>query len=49
MSKNYEMIWSHYRSGAWNINQVYNVVGKAYGITAEEYEKITGLSYSVKE
>lgn len=45
MSKNYEMIKDYYGRGLWSKQRVYNVVGKKTGITAEEYELITGEAY----
>lgn len=45
MSKNYEMIKGYYDKGLWSKQRVYNVVGKKTGITAEEYELITGEVY----
>lgn len=45
MSKNYEMIKDYYDRGLWSKQRVYNVVGKKTGITAEEYELITGETY----
>lgn len=32
----------------WNIDRVYNVVGKPNSITQEEYQKITGFIYPAK-
>lgn len=45
MSKNFEKIKGYYEKGLWNKSRVYAVVGKATGITAEEYELITGEIY----
>lgn len=44
-SKNYYKIRTYYRTGAWTKEMVYNVVGKPTGITAAEYEQITGEKY----
>jgi len=44
-SKNFEKIKSYYDTGLWNKDRVHTVVGKKKGITAEEYEEITGESY----
>lgn len=44
-SKNYELIRKYYVTGKWSKKRVYNVVGKPSGITAEEYEEITGEPY----
>lgn len=43
MSKNYEKVRTYYQIGQWDIDKVYNAVGK--WITAEEYEEITGEPY----
>ena len=45
MSKNFEKIKKYYDEGLWTKNMVYNVVGKKTGITAEEYQLITGEPY----
>jgi len=45
-SKNYEKIKKYYDSGLWNIDRVRSVVGKSLGITAEEFEMITGQPYT---
>jgi hypothetical protein len=45
MSKNYTKIKGYYDTGLWDKRRVYNVVGRATGITAEEYELITGEPY----
>lgn len=44
-SKNFEKIKDYYDTGLWNKARVYAVVGKKTGITAEEYEEITGEPY----
>ena len=44
-SKNFDKIKRYYDEGLWNINRVYNIVGKKLGITKEEFETITGVSY----
>jgi len=41
-----EKIKGYYNSGLWNIDRVWNVVGKA--ITADEYFEITGIEYPSK-
>lgn len=46
---NYEKIKKWYKEGRWDIQRVYNVVGRPSGITKEEYQAITGLVYPVKE
>lgn len=42
----FDKIKYYYESGLWDINRVYNVVGKA--ITEEEYQQITGFVYPAK-
>ncbi len=49
MSKNYTKIKNYYESGMWNIDRVWNVVGKKLGITEGEYKEITGFDYPDKE
>ena len=39
----YDKIKYYYDKGFWDIQRVYNVVGKA--ITEEEYQEITGFTY----
>ena len=46
MSVKYEMVKGYYDNKLWDINRVWNVVGKA--ITEEEYKLITGLDYPNK-
>ena len=46
-SKNFEKIKTYYNEGLWDKSRVYAVVGKKTGITAEEYEEITGEPYEV--
>lgn len=41
-----EKIKECYDSGLWNIDRVWNVVGKA--ITPEDYFEITGFEYPAK-
>jgi uncharacterized XkdX family phage protein len=48
-SKNFEKFKSYYDSGLWSKEKLYNVVGKKTGITAEEYDEITGEPYEVDE
>lgn len=45
MSKNFKKIKKYYDDELWSKQKVYNVVGKKTGITAEEYELITGEHY----
>ena len=42
-----EKIKYYYDNGLWDINRVWNVVGKA--ITEEEYFEITGYTFPDKE
>lgn len=44
-SKNFEKIKRYYEDGIWGINRVKAVVGKATGITQDEYREITGFVY----
>lgn len=44
-SKNFEKIKHYYDTGLWSIERVKAVVGKRLGITAEEFEEITGQPY----
>lgn len=37
----------YYETGLWNLDRIWNVVGKA--LTEKEYEEITGLKYPNKE
>lgn len=43
MSKNFKKVKQYYDLKLWNLAKVTAAVGK--WITANEYEKITGLSY----
>ena len=47
MSKNFEKFKSYYDNGLWSKERLYNVVNKKTGITAEEYELITGEPYEI--
>ena len=49
MSKNFDRIKGYYDNGMWDIDRVWNVVGKTTGITEPEYEEITGFKYSKKK
>jgi hypothetical protein len=42
----FEKIKFYYDNGLWNIDRVWNVVGKA--ITEAEYQQITGFIYPAK-
>ena len=42
----FDKIKDYYERGLWDINRVWNVVGKA--ITEEEYQQITGFVYPTK-
>ena len=48
-SKNFNKIKGYYDDKLWNIDKVFNVVGKKAGITKEEYQEITGFEYPNKE
>lgn len=43
----FDKIKKYYESKLWDINRVWNVVGKA--LTEEEYKEITGFEYPGKE
>lgn len=45
MSKNFNKIKKYYENGMWTKAQVRAVVGKANGITINEYELITNEVY----
>lgn len=47
-SKNFDLIKGYYDKGLWNIDRVWNVVGKTTGITEAEYQEITGFVYPAK-
>lgn len=53
MSKNYNMVRSYYQRwlrgepGGWDKAKVRSLVGLPTGITAAEYEQITGEPYEV--
>jgi hypothetical protein len=42
----YDKIKHYYDTGLWDINRVWNVVGKA--LTEAEYKEITGFEYPNK-
>lgn len=44
-SKNFEKIKKAYEKGFYTIEMLRAMVGKAYGITAEEFKLITGEDY----
>lgn len=46
-SKNYVKVKDYYDRGLWNIERVWNAVGK--WIVETEYTEITGLVYPAKE
>lgn len=46
-SKNYQKVKNYYDRGLWDIDRVYNAVGK--WITEAEYKEITGFTYPDKE
>lgn len=41
----YELVKNFYKKNLWNLDRVKNAVIKSW-ITAEEFEKITGIIYS---
>lgn len=43
----FEKIKYYYDNGFWNIDRIYNVVGRV--ITENEYTEITGFVYPAKE
>lgn len=43
MSDKFDMVKDYYDRKLWNLQRVWNVVGKA--ITGEEYQIITGFEY----
>lgn len=43
----FDKIKYYYQVGLWDINRMFNVVGKA--LTEEEYQEITGFEYPNKE
>lgn len=45
MSKNFEKIKKYFDEGIYSKAKVHALVGKRLGITAEEYELITGEPY----
>lgn len=45
-SVNYEKVETYYNNGCWNIDRVFNAVGK--WITEEEYKEITTFVYPDK-
>lgn len=47
VSKNFEKVKNYYDKKLWNKERVYNAVGK--WITENEYQEITGESYSTEE
>lgn len=46
-SKHYRKVEQYYKRRLWDVEKVWNAVGK--WITEEEYETITNLSYPNKE
>ena len=43
MSDKFQLVKNYYDKGLWNIEKVYNAVGR--WITKEEYQEITGKEY----
>lgn len=48
MSKNFLKFKTYYQEGLFTNARLRNLVGKKLGITAEEYEQITGEKYEGK-
>ena len=46
-SKNFQKVKNYYDRGLWDIDRVFNAVGK--WITEAEYNEITGFTYPNKE
>lgn len=46
MSDKFQLVKDYYDKGLWDIEKVYNAVGR--WITADEYEEIIGESYNGK-
>jgi hypothetical protein len=44
----FDKIKYYYDEGLWSLQRVWNVVGKATGITEKEYKDITGFVYPAK-
>lgn len=42
----YEKIKYYYDNKLWSLQRVWNVVGKANGLTETEYQQITGEDYA---
>ncbi|MGI6636747.1 MAG: XkdX family protein [Minisyncoccales bacterium] len=45
----FDKIKYYYDNKLWSLQRVWNVVGKANGLTEEEYQEITGFVYPDKE
>jgi len=45
----FEKIKYYYDNKLWNLQRVWNVVGKTNGLTEEEYYQITGFVYPATE
>ncbi|MBS5934913.1 MAG: XkdX family protein [Clostridiales bacterium] len=45
-SKNFDKVQTYYNNSCWNIDRVFNAVGK--WITEEEYKEITNFDYPNK-
>lgn len=43
MSNKFQLVKDYYDKGLWNIEKVYNAVGR--WITEDEYQEITGKEY----
>ena len=45
----FDKIKYYYDNKLWSLQRVWNVVGKANGLTEAEYQQITGFTYPAKE
>lgn len=48
-SKNYEKFKGYFEQELWTLDMLWNVVGRKFGITEDEYNEITGFVYPNKE
>lgn len=45
----FDKIKYYYDNKLWSLQRVWNVVGKANGLTEDEYKEIIGLTYPAME
>lgn len=45
----FEKVKYYYDHGLWSVQRVFNVVGKANGLTEAEYQQVTGFAYPAME